>query len=133
VLITSRIPGNDQPRGNVAAGQFTHLNIGSDVFMVRPSDYRTAVERQAAGFPVPYDRRNVPYHGWQPDQWVQATYTASIPVFLQGAPSIRWRAAEQLNPNAPPTLRTQFEAGGNPAELTGTYIPVQPTYADIAY
>jgi hypothetical protein len=136
VLVSSRIPANDQPRGNPSAGQFTHLNIGSDVFMLRPADYRTAGERAAAGFPAPYNRQNVLWHGWQPDQWVQTVFGGNIPNILRGAPSIRWRAAEQINPNLPPTLRTQIEGGtipANPAELTGTYIPVQPIFADIAY
>jgi hypothetical protein len=129
VLISSRMPANDQPRGNFAGGDFTHLNIGADVFMLRPSDYRTFIERGGA----PYNRIDVSTHGWQADQWVQTVYTANIPMAMRGAPSIRWRAAEQLNPNAIPTLRTQLEPGGNPAELTGSYIPVQPNYADIAY
>lgn len=134
VLISSRIPTNEQPRG--AGGQFTHLNIGSDVFMLRPTDYRTAGERPGIGFPSQYNRASVASHGWQPDLWVQNKFPLAIPSFLQGSPSIRWRAAEQLDPNRPPTLRTQFEGGtvpANPAELTGTYIPSQPIFADIAY
>lgn len=129
VLVTSRIPVNEQPRGNPAGGEFTHQNIGADVFILRPSDFHTLVERGGA----PWVRTAIDTHGWQPDQWVQTTYTANIPPALRGAPSIRWRAAEQLNPSAPPTLRTQLEPGGNPAELTGSYIPAQPNYADIAY
>lgn len=131
VLITSRMPANEQPRGNLAAGDFTHLNIGADVFMLRATDFRTLQERGGAA----YDRRDVSLHGWQADQWVQTVYTANVPALMRGAPSIRWRAAEQLDPSRPPTLRTQISSGANPnpAELTGSYIPAQPNYADIAY
>jgi len=133
ILITSRIPQNDQPRGNLVANLQTHLNAGSDVFLLRAADYRTALERQAAGLPVPYDRVNVALHGWQADTWVQTIHAGNIPPAMRGAASIRWRAAEQFNPNAAPTLRTQLEAGNNPYELTGSYIPVQPTFADLVY
>ena len=125
------MPAQEQPR-LVAGSAFTHLNIGADVFMLRPSDYRTFIERGG----TPYNRVDVSMHGWLADQWLQnptGPYFVNIPPAMRGAPSIRWRAAEQLNPNAAPTLRTQLEAGNNPAELTGTYIPAQPTYADIAY
>ncbi|HTE18749.1 MAG TPA: hypothetical protein VK689_10260, partial [Armatimonadota bacterium] len=137
ILVASRTPLNEQP---FATELGTHLNSGPDVFLLRASDYRTATERAALGAAnggpppyAPYIRQLVQRHGWQPDQWVQTKYGAGIPQALRGAPSIRWRAAEQIDPAAEPTLRTQTQGGLNPYELSGTYIPVQPNFADLVY
>ena len=83
---------------------------------------------------VPYNRQDVSLHGWQADLWVQSVYSGNVPVAMRGAPSIRWRAAEQANPLTKPVQRTQFIApGANPADLFGSYQPQQPAFADLVY
>jgi len=134
ILIASRTPSNDQPPGG-ATNAFHHWRVGADVFLLRSSDYMTALERQAAGAAGPYDRIDVSFHGWQPDLWVQSQFGGVVPPRLQGAPSIRWRASEPPDPRAPPTLRTQFISppAGNPNDLFGSYQPSQPNFADMVY
>ncbi len=118
VLIASRTPGNDLPPSGLTIPQQQAL-LGGDVFLLRVNDYLRAPERGGA----PYDPTS-PLHGWTTDLWIGATATG---------PSIRWRAASQLDPGQAPTLRTSLVGGGNPAELTNSYIPVQPNYADLVY
>jgi len=137
VLITSRTPANQVPL-LAGATQGFHLHAGADVFLLRATDYRTAQERGLAGQPTAYSRFNLadstgPLHGWIADIWVQA-FPAYPPV-MKAAPSIRWRAAEQLQVAGSPTLRVVDPAGSgtNPYELTGSYLPVQPNYADLVY
>ncbi len=132
VLIASRTPLNPLPPNNSAS----LLHAGADVFLLRPTDYHTATVRAAQGSEVPY-RRNLlidgggPLHGWQPDLWVQTG--GAVPPPLRGSSSIRWRAAEALDPSKAPSLRTGLQGGPNPLELTGTYIPVQPNFADLVF
>jgi hypothetical protein len=141
VLVTSRTPMNEQPGLDATTPMTQELNrnlhVGSDVFLLRSAHYTTATERLLLGAPAPYNRANVLFHGWRPDQWVQTRFAGAVPAALQGAPSIRWRAAEALDPAATPTLRTQLQTLpsplNNPHELTGSYIPVQPNYADLVY
>lgn len=124
VLIASRTPSSDiPPAGTAAASQAL---LGADVFMLRSSDFTTATERALAGQPVPYDRANLPLHGWRPDLFAQ-------PGPIRQAPSIRWRAGQQIDEDLPPTLRTAVVAGTNPTELRGSYQPVQPSDADIVF
>lgn len=132
LLITSRTTANEQPRVAAGTTALSQLNAGADVFLLRAADYLTADNRAALGAPTPYNRTLIAAHGWHPDQWVQSNF---VPANLQTAPSIRWRAAELLDPTKRPSLNTTFEAGlaPNPPELTGSYIPVQPTFADFAY
>ncbi|MFN3648088.1 MAG: hypothetical protein ACK47B_00800 [Armatimonadota bacterium] len=78
--------------------------IGSDVFILQPADFATPELRGGQ----PYDPVNVAMHGWRPDRLVQANSN----------PSIRWRAAEVTAANQPPSL-------------AGSYVPIQPTYADV--
>lgn len=128
VLIASRTTANDSAAANLGY-------LGPDVFLLRAGDYRTALERQASGLPVPYDPRNnrilVPpqnNHGWQRD--------AYVPPPSALAPSIVWRAAEQLNPGARPGQRPALDPNPllfNPVELTGSYVPVQPNYAELVF
>ena len=136
VLVASRTPENLLPNPG-SPGRLAHA--GADVFLLRPADYFTATERAAIGANPAYDRVNIVdasgriLHGWRPDLWVQTLFSAAVPAALKGNPSIRWRAAEQLNPAAAPTLRTPFVGGVNPLELTGSYVPVQPNYADVVF
>lgn len=134
VLITSRPPSSDSPPPAVAAtSAFRQLFAGGDVFLLRATDYRPAQERGGA----PYDRANLMLagnnlHGWQPDLWVQSVFAANVPPAFRGAPSIRWRAAEALDTTQPPYRPLQLGGvAGSPYELTGTYLPVSPAYADL--
>ncbi len=125
ILVASRMPGNDLPL-SVDPSQPTvaPLRYQPDVFLLRSVDYLTARDRGGQ----PYDIANTLTHGWRPDAWVQAA-GGNVPALLQGPPSIRWRAAEALDPSRPPTPRVL----GNPNELTGSYNPVQPSFADVVY
>jgi hypothetical protein len=136
VLISSRTPENP----NSAGQTLPYLGVGADVFLLRSTDYMTAKQRQDAGQAAPYNRTTVGLHGWRPDLWVQNPnppygYGNNVPPALRGAPSIRWRAAEQADSLRPPTYRTPtpMAGGNNPLELAGTYVPVQPNYADLVY
>jgi hypothetical protein len=129
VLITSRTPQNELPAAP-GSGIERLVHAGADVLLLQPGDFRTALERGGAL----YDRSLIAQHGWRPDRWVQALFGGAVTgAGLNGPPSIRWRAAEQFNIDAAPTLRGPLESGNNPLELTGTYNPVQPTYADLVY
>lgn len=134
ILITSRTGANDLPQSG-ATNAFYHWRVGADVFLLRGTDYLTAMERTARSLPAAYNRVDVASHGWQPDLWVQTTFGSTVPVALQGAPSIRWRASEPANPLAPPAQRTQFIAppAANPSDLFGSYQPSQPAFADLVY
>lgn len=125
ILVTSRMPSSDQPlNGGPPSLQGIYQ---PDVFLLRAADYLTAGERGGAA----YDITNTLTHGWRPDTWVAVQNGGAIPPILQGPPSIRWRAAETLDPTAPPSPRSA--PNGNPNELTGSYAPVQPAYADVVY
>jgi len=139
VLITSRTPISEPVAGRTDAvsAQFRQRYLGPDVFLLQPLDYLTARERPGNS---PYNRRDLvdsggnPLHGWRPDAWVQATAGGSIPSKLKGTPSIRWRAAEQVDSKSSPFRASQTGGiGGSPVELTGTYLPVQPSFADLVY
>lgn len=136
VLIANRTPANDQPLPDPTDTRpFKHLDAGADVFLLRSIDYRTANDRNALGMPVRYNRVLVQTHGWRPDLWVQQSFAAVPfgPTGLRGSPSVRWRAADLLNPGGRPSLRTQTDTGLNPYELTGTYVPLQPNFADLVF
>ncbi|HEU4752306.1 MAG TPA: hypothetical protein VFU47_04285 [Armatimonadota bacterium] len=122
ILICSRTPANQLPNPMAP----TNLYAGADVFLLRSEQYLTSLERGGA----PYNRAAPATHGWKPEQWAQG----ALPPALKGPSCIRWRAAESLDPTKPPTLRTQIgTVGSNPYELSGTYIPSQPNYADVVY
>jgi hypothetical protein len=151
ILICSRPPGRDAAPGSTSA--FRQHQAGADVFLLRASDYLTATDRAAInqGLPLTYDRRvglafasggvNYPLHGWKPEFWVQQAFPAALDPsagaykLFAGGPSLRWRAAETLD-RARPFRRSPFApAGGadSPYDLTGSYVPVQPAFADLVY
>ena len=150
VLIASRTPANEQP---VLSAGGIHQHAGADVFLLRASDFMTVRDRIAAGVQGPevlYNRarllssNGIPLHGWMPDRWVQSVHSGTVPNGFKGpngaqvAPSINWRAADLLNPMGRPTLRSPLPAGNpmalpNSYELNNSYVPQQPSYADVVY
>jgi hypothetical protein len=143
VLVTSPTPENRLPPG--PGPSYRHQNVGADIFLLRPIDYRTAKQRQLQGSPVPYNRTALidgarrPLHGWQPDLWVQEVFaglfaSGSPAENLAGAPSIRWHASEPINVLGVPNQRIQIDPNipaGNPYELSNSYLPIQPSFADL--
>ncbi|MBM3458257.1 MAG: hypothetical protein FJX77_06970, partial [Armatimonadetes bacterium] len=114
VLISSPTPANEAPP--VPNLGFRHQDVGSDVFLLRSLDYNTVDERRLLGQTAPfnYRRNQVVFHGWRPDVWVQQTFPIQFQAggaaqLLAGASSIRWRAAEPVNPFAIPGRRVQIE------------------------
>ena len=145
VLICSPTPANENPP-NPGLG-FRHRDVGADVLLLRSLDYTTVEERRALGQTAPFNfRRNqVVFHGWRPDVWVQQTFPALFQPggsaqLLVGGSSIRWRAAEALNPFAIPGKRVQADTNPmgspttlNPYDLSNSYIPAQPAFAELLY
>jgi hypothetical protein len=109
VLIVSRTTSNPD-------AQLGPQGLGGDIFTLRASDYNPAA----------------PGGGWAPDRWVQIG--AGVPQNQQRSPSITWRAPAPLNPALPPNANRQLSgAVYNPLELGGTYVPEQPTFADLVF
>jgi hypothetical protein len=147
VVIASRSPANEQPVTQGTA--LSHVHAGADVFILRNADFLTASERLALQLPVQYDPLQVALHGWHPDLWIQTAtgpninykqnFDQSVANFpwLAGAPSIRWRASSLYDTFSVPTLLSPLGNGTatnpNAYELSGSYNPVQPNYADLVY
>lgn len=127
VLVASRTPGRDGTPGFLTGSPvFGNLHAGADVFLLNPADYVTPAEPNGN---VPYNFVDVATHGWVPDLWLRLN--GAVPALLRSRPSsIRWRAAEQVDATKAPTPQ---DLTGNPNELTGTYLPIQPNYADLVF